>query len=232
MRSLGLLLLLLIEKGVLVICMFPVAYFFTYPIKYALYSKKAGLIVGMAIGSLFLIPQKYFDIGTSIILFLCFVVAGYIRGKQGFEEKVEEKSIERVKYSDKQPGKEQYWQARKCIDKQKSEKDIRKAKELFRSAAEQGHVQAQTELGFMLLYGWGGPVDLEEAVQCLKNGAAGGDPRAKMALSILAEQGRGMEKNMELAASLRREAYAQENPTHMDAFRKQIETRLRTAAEA
>ena len=84
----------------------------------------------------------------------------------------------------------------------------------------------------MVLYGWGGPADAAEAAEWLKKGADGGDPRAMMGLSLLAEHGIGTERDWEAVARLRKVAFAGGGTDAMDAFRKATEARLRESGLA
>ncbi|MBR6467803.1 MAG: sel1 repeat family protein [Desulfovibrio sp.] len=195
-------------------------------------SRQAGLLAGALVGSLLLALSMLIRLrlgggaSGSIAMPVFCAAAGFFWGGRSCRKRVAEEMAPRMEKSDRQKGGAQYWQARRLIDAQKTPEDVPSARRLFREAAEQGHVQAQTELGFMVLYGWGGPADAAEAAAWLKKGADGGDPRAMMGLSLLAERGIGMERDWDAAARLRKAAFAGGGTKAMDAFRKATEARL------
>ncbi len=201
-------------------------------------SRRAGMLAGALAGTLLLaagllIRMRYGgNASWSLAMPVFCAAAGFFWGGRECRKRATDEMARRMEKDDKQNGGPQYWQARRLIDEQKTPEDVPRARALFREAAGQGHVQAQTELGFMILYGWGGPADAAEAAAWLKKGADGGDPRAMMGLSLLAERGIGMERNWDAAARLRKAAFDGGGTDAMDAFRKATEARLRESGLA
>ena len=89
------------------------------------------------------------------------------------------------------------------------EQDKAKAVELYRQAAEAGHVRAQCNLGFCYYRGIGVEEDNDQAVAWFKRAADGGYLRAIHLLAECHENGYGVEKDEVRAAQLYRSAHEQ-----------------------
>lgn len=74
-------------------------------------------------------------------------------------------------------------------------KDLARAAELFRQAAEKGHVRAMSDLGFALANARGVERDFNESNRWYRRAAARGNSRAMNNLGFAYERGRGVEKD-------------------------------------
>jgi len=84
---------------------------------------------------------------------------------------------------------ENYQSAKACMNAGEGKKDLVRAYELMRSAADQGHVEAQATVGYLLYTGTGVSRDEEDGVRFLKQAADGGSPKAAFNLAkILLKQ--------------------------------------------
>ncbi len=75
-------------------------------------------------------------------------------------------------------------------------KDTAGAVELFKAAAEAGHIRAQNQLGYMVQGGYGVKQDIVEANKHFKAAADGGDPYGMLSYGRNLVQGRGVAKNV------------------------------------
>ena len=78
-------------------------------------------------------------------------------------------------------------------------KDLVKAAEFFRKAADQSHRKAQANLGSMYIQGRGVAADPNEAMRLFKEAAKANDPVALTNLGWMYASGQATEKNMEEA---------------------------------
>lgn len=102
-------------------------------------------------------------------------------------------TIEYVKrYGD---AESQYIWGRKFADGNGVSEDTRKAVFLLRSAAEQGHAQAQADLALMYMKGHGVSEDFAEGLAWLRRAAEGGFPDAQAYLGFSYVTGLGVEKS-------------------------------------
>ena len=66
---------------------------------------------------------------------------------------------------------------------------------LWEGAAEQGHVGAQSKLGFIYQHGQGVDVDYKKAIEWYEKAAKQGQPEAQFNLAGMYAQGRGVDVN-------------------------------------
>ena len=74
-------------------------------------------------------------------------------------------------------------------------KDYKKAAECFRRAAEQGHVNAQYNIGIMYVRGKGVNQDYEEALKWLHKAAEQGNVNAQYNIGVMYERGNGVNQD-------------------------------------
>jgi hypothetical protein len=79
----------------------------------------------------------------------------------------------------------------------------------FRSAAEQGHLDAMYNLGFMYEKGRGTPQNFPEAVTWYRKAAEQGEPWSQVNLGLMYEEGRGVSQNYPEAVKWYRKAAEQ-----------------------
>jgi TPR repeat protein len=89
--------------------------------------------------------------------------------------------------------------------------DYGEAYRLFEPLAEQGHANAQFNLGVMYYKGQGVPQDYAEAAKWYRKTAEQGDAKAQFNLGFLYENGRGVPQNYAEAAKWYRKAAEQGN---------------------
>ena len=75
-------------------------------------------------------------------------------------------------------------------------KDTAGALQLFKAAADAGHIRAQNQLGYMAQGGFGRPINLSEANIYFKAAADSGDPYGMLSYGRNLVQGRGVEKDV------------------------------------
>ncbi len=90
-------------------------------------------------------------------------------------------------------------------------KDYTQAAQWYRKAAEQGHAEAQTDLGYMYERGYGVTKNLKTAVEWYARGAQSGSPVGQCNLGYMYEKGRGVTQNHETAVYWYRQAAEQGN---------------------
>ena len=81
-------------------------------------------------------------------------------------------------------------------------RDFANAARWYRKAAEQGHVQAQTNLALMYSEGQGVKQDIREAAKWFDAAARGGDATAQYSLGLLYYQGAGVKQSYDSAMQL------------------------------
>ena len=91
-----------------------------------------------------------------------------------------------------------------------------RASDLYREAAELGHVKAQSALGLMYAQGHGVDADDKRAAFWLSKAAKSGDATAQYGLGLLYYEGRGVARDYDRALSLYRDAAANGNAKAMN----------------
>lgn len=109
--------------------------------------------------------------------------------------------------------------------------DLEKAVELFRKAAEQGHVRAQAALAYALSEGQGTEKDLAKARQWYSKAAEQGYDEAQLALADMLEHGIGGPEDLAEARRLYWASAEQGNPFAMDSLGALIAANGRSASE-
>ena len=89
--------------------------------------------------------------------------------------------------------------------------DYTQAAQWYRKAAEQGHTEAQTDLGYMYERGYGVTKNLKTAVEWYARGAQSGSSVGQCNLGYMYEKGRGVPKSHETAVYWYRKAAEQGN---------------------
>ena len=87
-------------------------------------------------------------------------------------------------------------------------KDLKKARELYKQAADRGEMLAQYNLGFMYHNGEGGKQDIDKAIFYYQQAAEQDYDIALMKLSLLYQAGDGVEKDLDKAKELEKRALA------------------------
>ena len=95
---------------------------------------------------------------------------------------------------------------------QGTKKDPKAAEEMYQRGAEAGDARAAADLGEMLLKGEAGPPDPAGAVPFLTEAAAAHHPIAQFELGELYETGQGVQKDLEVARMLYKEAAERDVP--------------------
>jgi len=95
-------------------------------------------------------------------------------------------------------------------------RDYERAREYYQRAADQGHLDAQTNLGYVHEKGLGTEVDFMSAAEWYKRAAARGYGKAQNNLGTLYYTGRGVDKSVEKAVEWYRKAAAQGNASALN----------------